>query len=205
MRPRPASSRLIGWARGGLLALFGVLAVGPDAAAATKAEVMRMVADEAARNGRVPVALALAVARVESNFDDHAISSAGARGVMQILPSSFMADFAVTSEQLMEPRVNVRLGLAVLERLHDQYGQDWELALSHYNGGNLRSNGGHFIAHDYTRRYVAEVTRWLRFYQRLGTGVVLAAADANPKWTWQIESRNSPGEPWPARLTAVAD
>ena len=48
--------------------LLALSASGP-AAAASKGEVMRMVSEEAARSNRVPVALALAVAKVESDFD----------------------------------------------------------------------------------------------------------------------------------------
>ena len=158
----------------GALALLGILAFGLDATAATKEEVMKMVSEEATRNGRVPVALALGVARVESNFNDQAVSSAGARGVMQIKPTTAMSEFGVPKEQLMDPQLNVKLGIAYLERLYNQYGQDWELALSHYNGGSLHTSGGRFVAHDYTRQYVSDVMRWSSSYQGDGTAVALA-------------------------------
>ena len=144
--------------------LLALSASGP-AAAASKGEVMRMVSEEAARSNRVPVALALAVAKVESDFNDQAISSAGARGVMQIMPRTAMGEFGAPAEQLMDPQTNVKLGIAYLERLFDQYGQDWELALSHYNGGRLRSAQGRFVAHSSTRRYVDSVIRWSQSYQ----------------------------------------
>lgn len=166
---RPAQGK-----RAAALAMLGLLSFGGQAMAATKEEVMRMVSEEATRNGRVPVALALGVARVESNFNDHAISSAGARGVMQIMPATAMGEFGVPKDELMDPRLNVKLGVAYLERLYNQYGQNWELALSHYNGGSLRTTGGQFVAHDYTRQYVSDVMRWSRSYQGDGTAVALA-------------------------------
>ena len=179
------ANRLAQGARVGTLALLGIMALGQASAAATKEEVMKMVSDEASLNGRVPVALALAVARVESNFNDHALSSAGARGVMQIMPATAMGEFGVPKDQLMDPRLNVRLGVSYLERLYNQYGQDWELALSHYNGGSLRSSGGRFVAHDYTRQYVADVVRWSRSYQSEGTALALASNDGGTRVAWQ--------------------
>lgn len=177
--------------RAGTVALFGIFAFGLDAAAATKTEVMRMISEEAARNGRVPAALALAVAKVESNFNDQAVSSAGARGVMQIMPSTAMGEFGVPKEQLMDPRLNVRLGIAYLERLYNQYGQNWELALSHYNGGSLRSAGGRFVTHDYTRQYVADVVRWSQSYMNDDTAVALADGRSSGSAPTQVASRSS--------------
>ena len=68
--------------------------------AATRTEIKRIVIEEA-ENSRVPVALALAVARVESNFIEDALSSVGARGVMQIMPKTGSSVFGVNKEILM--------------------------------------------------------------------------------------------------------
>ncbi len=65
-----------------LLALF-LFQVG--AQAATRSDVKQIIIQEA-QNSRVPASLALAVAKVESDFLEDALSSAGARGVMQIMP-----------------------------------------------------------------------------------------------------------------------
>lgn len=192
MKKMRTAQRLSGGAWAAILAVLGFFAANSDAMAATKEEVMKMVSDEASRNGRVPVPLALAVARVESNFNDQAVSSAGARGVMQIMPSTAMGEFGVPREQLMDPRLNVKLGIAYLERLYNQYGQDWELALSHYNGGTLHMSGGRFIVHDYNRQYVADVVRWSNTYQSDGTAIALAGAAGVAGVTlatWQRDER----------------
>jgi hypothetical protein len=165
--------RLLGF---GLILCFGLLALMPTVQAATQAEVTQIIADEAAKNGHVPLPMALAVAKVESDMRDDALSTAGARGVMQIMPATAMSEFGVPASALGEARLNVRLGIAYLERLNNRYGGDWELALSHYNGGSLPATAGHYVAHDYTRQYVADVMKWSDVYRNDAT---LMAALAN--------------------------
>jgi soluble lytic murein transglycosylase-like protein len=73
--------------------------------------------------------LALAVAKVESNFDDNALSSAGARGVMQIMPKTARDEFGVQKDELWDAALNIQIGIDYLELLYDRYGK-WELALA---------------------------------------------------------------------------
>jgi hypothetical protein len=142
------------------LMVAGAILVTNTAEAATRAEVKRMVVEEA-RDSSVPTALALAVAKVESNFDERALSSAGARGVMQIMPATARNVFGITKNELWNARLNVQLGIDYLEQLYEQYAGRWELALSHYNGGTLKGGrGANARPHDYTRRYVADVMKW---------------------------------------------
>ena len=150
-----------------------------NAEAATKAQVKRIVIEEAQRNGTVPPSLALAVAKVESGFDERALSSVGARGVMQIMPKTAMGEFNVSAGRLWDPRLNIQLGIAYLERLYRQYGGRWDLALSHYNGGTLKGGGRYARPHSYTRRYVSSVLGWSRRYERDATTVALASAAAD--------------------------
>ena len=127
-------------------------------------DIQRLVIQEASKS-RVPPSLALAVARVESNFDARAQSSVGAMGVMQMMPKTARDVFGVRTEQLWNAQLNIRLGIAYLEQLYDQYGHRWDLALSHYNGGTLQGGSGPFaVPHDFTRKYVADVLRWQRVY-----------------------------------------
>jgi len=136
----------------------------PAVKAAPAIDVQRMVVEEAMKS-RVPPALALAVARVESNFQPQAQSPVGARGVMQIMPKTARDVFGVHESQLWDARLNIRLGIGFLEQLYDQYGRRWDLALSHYNGGTLAGGAGATaIPHDFTRKYVADVLRWQRYY-----------------------------------------
>lgn len=150
-----------------------------NAEAATQGEIKKMILQEAQRNGTVPPSLALAVAKVESGFNERAQSSAGARGVMQIMPKTARDEFKVSADRLWDPRLNIQLGIAYLERLYDQYGRRWNLALSHYNGGTLNGKGRYAKPHSYTRRYVSSVLGWSRRFEREATSVALASAAAD--------------------------
>ena len=131
--------------------------------ALTRVEVKRLVV-ETALDKNVPPSLALAVAKIESNFDTRALSPAGARGVMQIMPKTAKDEFGVDEDDLWDARTNVRLGVRFLKELHHMYGERWELALSHYNGGSLNRSGANARPHAYTRRYVDSVLKWQKVY-----------------------------------------
>lgn len=132
----------------------------------SKEEIQAMIVEEAMNNGTVPPALALGVAKIESNFNPRAVSSAGARGVMQIMPATAKGEFGVDSNVLFDPLTNIRIGILFLERLYVQYNRNWEHALSHYNGGTLNRRNGHFQAHGYTRKYVQDVMANARIFSR---------------------------------------
>jgi len=134
--------------------------------ASTRAEIKKIVIEESL-NSNVPASLSLAVAKVESNFRARALSSAGARGVMQIMPRTASQVFGVSKEELWDARLNVQLGIDYLYQLQKQYGGRWDLALSHYNGGTLKGGkGANARPHSYTRKYVANVLYWQKYYSQ---------------------------------------
>ena len=123
-------------------------------------DIKKMVRQEAAKSN-VPISLALAVAKVESDFNARALSSAGARGVMQIMPATSQQEFGISPNRLWDPRLNIRLGVQFLEQLHRQYDGRWDLALSHYNGGTVKGS----TPHKRTRNYIKNVRKWQHVYQ----------------------------------------
>ncbi len=147
----------------GLFTLSAWFVSSVPASALSRVEVKRLVV-ETALDKNMPPSLALAVAKVESNFDARALSPAGARGVMQIMPKTAEDEFGVGEDDLWDARTNVRLGIRFLKELHHMYGERWELALSHYNGGSLNQSGANARPHAYTRRYVDSVMKWQRVY-----------------------------------------
>jgi soluble lytic murein transglycosylase-like protein len=100
-----------------------------------QSKIKAMVVREARALG-VPASLALAVAHAESSFNSAAISRKGARGVMQIMPSTAFGEYGIEPNHLWDPRVNIRLGLHYLERLIRKFNGRTDLALSFYNGGS---------------------------------------------------------------------
>ncbi|NQU70202.1 MAG: lytic transglycosylase domain-containing protein [Rhodospirillales bacterium] len=120
---------------------------------------------EEARRMNVPAALALAVAHAESNFNAHAESHKGARGVMQIMPATARGEYGMEPGELWNPRLNIRLGLHFLGRLLRQYRGRQDLALSYYNGGSAVGTWPNARVIPATWRYVAKVRRLQSWYR----------------------------------------
>ena len=90
---------------------------------------------EAARRHGVEEALVRAVVAAESNYDAHAVSPAGAVGLMQLMPPT-AADYGVTSlEALFDPRTNLNTGTRHLKRLLRKYNDDYGRVIMAYNAG----------------------------------------------------------------------
>ena len=130
-----------------------------------RTDVQRLVVTEAVSNGTVPAPLALAVADVESDFVPRTVSISGTIGVMQLHPDVAEREFAADAAALRDPATNVHLGLRWLARLHERYGGDWELALSHYRGGELAKVDGRHRAHEFTHAYVRRIMSCWRQYR----------------------------------------
>ena len=75
----------------------------------------------------------LAVIQIESAFDQFAISSAGAQGMMQVMPF-WKKEIGRDSDNLMDLRTNLRYGCTILKHYLDRANGDWKEALARYNG-----------------------------------------------------------------------
>jgi soluble lytic murein transglycosylase len=95
----------------------------------------------ASRRTGLPEALIYAIIRQESLFRADAASSAGAIGLMQLLPETARTTArraglpAPTRAQLTEPTVNIPLGSAFLARLVQRFDGETALATAGYNAG----------------------------------------------------------------------
>ena len=144
------------------LLIFGV-AIGltvmtsTSLAADPKNVVKSIIIEEADKSAHVSASLALAVAHVESRFQSDALSPKGAIGVMQIMPRTGRTVFGLTSQQLYDPKINIRAGVKFLDQLIKQYDGRIDLALSHYNGGSAVSKNGKRQIIPYTKNYVLKV------------------------------------------------
>jgi soluble lytic murein transglycosylase-like protein len=95
-------------------------------------EILKRVHYEATERDLAPE-LVLAVIDIESNFDHYAISVAGARGLMQIMPF-WLEEMDEVEENLMHIDTNVRFGCTILRYYMDIEKDDMRRALGRYNG-----------------------------------------------------------------------
>jgi len=81
----------------------------------------------------VPPELVLAVMDVESRFDRYAVSSAGAVGLMQVMPF-WPRELGMSNEQLIRIADNVRMGTTILGYYLRKERGNYQRALQRYNG-----------------------------------------------------------------------
>ncbi len=102
----------------------------PDAA--YRVELLKAVHYEATRAGLDPQ-LVLGIIEVESGFRKYAVSSAGARGLMQVMPF-WVELIGERDHNLFHLRTNLRYGCTILRHYLDLENGDLFRALGRYNG-----------------------------------------------------------------------
>lgn len=129
-----------------------------------------------ARNYDLEPELLAAVIYAESRFQPEVVSSAGAVGLMQLLPETAKGialrtggDRFVVSD-LRDPEINVRYGSWYLDHLRGRYDGNMRLALAAYHAGQGNVDRwvdeGSGIAFAETRDYVEEVMRVKTVYAK---------------------------------------
>ncbi|MGK5089943.1 lytic transglycosylase domain-containing protein [Bdellovibrionota bacterium FG-2] len=125
--------------------------------------------------------LLLSLMRQESAFNIRAKSTAGAMGLMQLMPKTARKmERRVSRKQLFNPEINVRLGAKYFGQLLKQFNGDVELALAGYNAGPDRVDAWKkrypgssrllfldLIPFRETREYVASIERNYYWYLNL--------------------------------------
>jgi hypothetical protein len=125
-----------------------------------------------------------AIAHVESRHRTNAVSPAGARGVMQVMPATGRR-FGVGDERaLFDADTNLRASAAYLRQLRQRFGDDMRLVLAAYNAGEgaVERHGRNVPPYPETLAYVRDV---LAIYRRLTAtftvtpaGTLIARGDA---------------------------
>lgn len=131
----------------------------------TLSPIQELVVQVAQRH-RVDPALALAVAKAESNFDHQAVSPKGAMGVMQLMPQTAKG-LGVTNP--FDPQQNIDGGIRYLRQLIEQFGGNLTLAVAAYNAGpNAVRRYGGVPPYPETQTFVRRVLAyWQEFRQKL--------------------------------------
>jgi soluble lytic murein transglycosylase-like protein len=130
------------------------------------AELAGDILDAALAEGIEPE-LAFRLVRVESEFNPHATSSAGAIGLTQLmLPTARYFDSTVTRQQLYDRSINLHIGFRYLRSLIREYG-DVQTALLVYNRGPQAVESSRDLGLDPSNGYERMVMRGYR-----GKGVV---------------------------------
>ncbi|KVJ87441.1 lytic transglycosylase domain-containing protein [Enterobacter asburiae] len=91
--------------------------------------------EEAAKKYNVDPKWLKSIAAAESSWDQNAVSKAGAKGLMQVMPSNFQE-----GEKPFDPRDNIMAGARVFSWAMQQSGGDIDEALRYYNGGIRRGS-----------------------------------------------------------------
>lgn len=126
--------------------------------------------------------LVCAVIKCESNFNANAVSSAGACGLMQLMPGT-AAEMGVT--RIFDPAENIAGGTQYLAQMLNIFKGDVSLALAGYNAGPeaVKRNGG-IPPYAETQNYVKKVIGAWKGYSTGGiptmTGKFNYYADAKP-------------------------
>ena len=128
------------------------------------------------------------IIRQESLFNARALSPAGARGLMQIMPATGKKLYSKTklkkpfeTDALFDPDMNIRLGVKYVSQLNKRFGNNGMHILISYNAGphilkKWLKRFGHLsdqdvfiesIPYPETRRYVKHVLRNLGIYKSL--------------------------------------
>jgi len=94
--------------------------------------ILKTVHYEASR-ADLPPEMVLALIDVESNFDRFAISYAGARGLMQVMPF-WLDEIGRPNDDLFDVHTNLRMGCTILNLYLEREKGDRTKALARYNG-----------------------------------------------------------------------
>ena len=147
----------------------------------------REIIEKYAAEYNVPEYVIYAVIKVESDFDPKAESSAGARGLMQMIRPTFEwltgeehLNENLSFHDLYDPDVAIRYGTYYLRYLHRTFQNDWHLVFAAYNGGEgnvakwlknpeYTDEEGNltYIPFKETRAYVSKVEQAMKQYQKL--------------------------------------
>ena len=118
---------------------------------------------KAANRHKVDPAMVMAIIMAESSYNPKAISKKGAKGLMQLMPTTARS---LGVKDVFNPEHNINAGVRYFKKLLNQFDGDVELALAAYNAGSrkVREHRGipPFRA---TKYYIKKVIKYYRYYK----------------------------------------
>ena len=135
----------------------------------------------------IPEYIIYAVIKTESDFEPSAESSAGARGLMQMMPETFLwltgsehLNENLKADALYDPEVSIKYGVYYLRYLYRKFDYNWDNAFAAYNAGegNVKTwlssseysdgeGGLRKIPFSETKNYVKKVNKNIKSYKKL--------------------------------------
>jgi soluble lytic murein transglycosylase-like protein len=142
------------------LVTVAVLALAVHLSAASAADLRKLynpIVKKAAEKHRIDQELVHVVIRAESNYDPFAISSAGAMGLMQLMPAT-ARQYGVNN--VFDPAQNIEGGVRYLKDLVRLYNGQTRLVLAAYNAGQeaVRKYKG-IPPYPETKNYIAGIMK----------------------------------------------
>ncbi len=121
------------------------------------------IINEASEKYSVPKDLIKAVIKQESNYMPNAVSSKGAIGLMQVMPSTGALLGIEDKELLKDPYTNIMTGTKYLSQMLNRYDGRLDLSLSAYNAGpNLVDKLQRIPNIDETKNYVKNIIGYIK-------------------------------------------
>ncbi|MBN2569887.1 MAG: lytic transglycosylase domain-containing protein [Deltaproteobacteria bacterium] len=125
--------------------------------------LLHPIIERVANNYEVDPALIKAIVMVESRYNSKAVSTRGARGLMQLMPST-AEELGV--EDSFNPEHNITGGVKYFKGLLNRYDGDVKIALAAYNAGSgIVSKYNGIPPYKATRTYIAKVIEYYKHYK----------------------------------------
>lgn len=161
---------------------FLLFALAPCLVAATAADLRKIyqpIIKQVAGKYRIDPELVHIVIRAESNYDAFAISSAGAMGLMQLMPAT-AAQYGVRN--IFDPAQNIEGGVRYLRDLVKLYNGQTKLVLAAYNAGQeaVRKYKG-IPPYPETKAYIAGIMKTYKKSTVMSSNPVYKVIDADGK------------------------
>lgn len=123
---------------------------------------------------QIPAELIRAMIKVESDYDPRAVSIAGARGLMQMMPATAER---MQVRDMFDPRESIFGGVRYMRILANTFNGDLQLTVAGYNAGEgaVMRYGG-IPPYEETRMYVTKVLYYYNRYRAMTDSLAASAA-----------------------------